>query len=34
MDPANIFLARIGANVSPEIAAQFRARLRAPLEFY
>src|SRR5579885_361358 len=30
MDPANIFLARIGANVSPEIAAQFRARLRAP----
>jgi hypothetical protein len=27
MDPANIFLARIGAGVNPEVVAQFRARL-------
>jgi acetoin utilization deacetylase AcuC-like enzyme len=34
MDPANIFLARIGKNVSPETVAQFRARLNAPLEYH
>ncbi len=30
LDPANLFLARIGRNVSPAKAAQFRERLRAP----
>jgi acetoin utilization deacetylase AcuC-like enzyme len=30
MDPANIFLARIGKRVDPAVQAQFRARLSAP----
>lgn len=30
MDPANIFLARIGSKVSPGKAAQFRERFNAP----
>ena len=34
LDPANIFLARIGGNVSPGTAAQFRSRLSAPLSLY
>jgi acetoin utilization deacetylase AcuC-like enzyme len=34
LDPANIFLARIGGNVSLGIAAQFQARLSAPAMFY
>ena len=34
LDPANIFLARIGANAGSEIAARFRARLRTPIEPY
>ena len=31
MDPANIFLARIGGNVSPGTIAHFRSRLSAPI---
>jgi acetoin utilization protein AcuA len=34
LDPANIFLARIGKNVSPGKAAQFRSRLKAPTGLY
>jgi acetoin utilization deacetylase AcuC-like enzyme len=34
LDPANIFLARIGANVSPEIEALFRRRLNSPIGLY
>ncbi len=34
MDPANIFLARIGAHANPEAVAQFRARLGGPSRFY
>jgi acetoin utilization deacetylase AcuC-like enzyme/GNAT superfamily N-acetyltransferase len=34
LDPANIFLARVGRNVSPEIAGLFHARLRAPTSLY
>jgi hypothetical protein len=34
LDPANIFLARIGRKVSPEKAAQFRLRLNAPGNLY
>ncbi len=34
MDPANIFLARIGARANPETVAQFRTRLGAPSSFY
>jgi len=30
MDPANIFLARVGAHASPESVARFRTRLGAP----
>lgn len=33
MDPANIFLARIGENVNPGTEAQFRERLHAPASF-
>ncbi len=34
MDPANIFLARIGAKANPEAVAQFRARLGTPSGLY
>lgn len=34
LDPAKIFLARIGGNVSPGTAAQFRSRLSAPLTLF
>ncbi len=34
LDPANIFLARIGSQVSPEKAKQFRSRLNAPAMWY
>lgn len=30
MDPANVFLARIGSKVSPGTLAQFRSRLSTP----
>lgn len=33
LDPANIFLARIGSAVNPGTEAQFRSRLRTPAEF-
>jgi acetoin utilization deacetylase AcuC-like enzyme len=34
LDPANVFLARIGGNVSPGTIAQFRSRLSAPITLY
>jgi GNAT superfamily N-acetyltransferase len=34
LDPANIFLARIGGNVAPGTVAQFRSRLSAPITVY
>lgn len=34
LDPANIFLARIGSKVSSEKAEQFRSRLNAPVGWY
>jgi GNAT superfamily N-acetyltransferase len=33
MDPANIFLARVGAHANPETIARFRARLSSPSGF-
>lgn len=33
LDPANIFLARIGGSVNPGTEAQFRSRLHAPASF-
>ncbi|HEU5369880.1 MAG TPA: hypothetical protein VFU69_15515, partial [Ktedonobacterales bacterium] len=34
MDPANIFLARIGSNVDPETVRLFRSRLNTPVTLY
>lgn len=34
LDPANIFLARIGSKVSPSTVARFRSRLNAPIGLY